>query len=496
MTGTGTATPAQHGMWITERAGAGGLAFHMPLAVWLDGPLDAEAMRAACAAVAERHPVLASALAERDGELLLEPGAAALYTVEGSPKVAELVEREIALPFDLERGPLARFTLASPEPKRHVLLFVAHHAIFDGISKDILLRDLAAAYSGATLSPLAAPAPELPEPGAAAGFWATRWRDEWDVRLPGLSGVSMRAAPGDAVDFTLGGLGEISAQLGLTRFEALLAAFHVLLRSYGDERPAVAVDLSTRGEPTREHVGHFVNELPVFSRPQGTFAQFARELRAELRELYGYRQIPLARAVGGISPRTALTPVSMSYRRREEPGPLFAGLGASVEWMMFNGWVRNTLHLQVVDGPEGVAARLQFNPALLSRAGCESVRDDLTALLRAVAEQPEAALEQLPLPATQPPAALHAPATHAAPAAGTPAGLLGEVRAIFAQALTLDDVEADDDLFELGGHSLTITRIIAMTREQLDVELSFEVFIDDATPAGAAAEIARLLEES
>ncbi|NUT10368.1 MAG: hypothetical protein HOQ38_07805 [Nonomuraea sp.] len=501
MTGSWPASPAQQGMWFTERAGVAGRAFHMPLAVWLDGPLDVAALRVACAEVACRHPVLGGVLAEDGGELRVVPRA-----TPGMGEGGDLQE-ELAAPVDPVQGPAARFTLIRQDAKRHVLLFQAHHAVFDGESKDVLLRDLAACYEGLAPPALGATYAEvaglqrdrladaLPE---ARRYWRDRWADQRELCLPGLTGVSVAAAPGAALDFAVEGLGGIAARLDVTRFEAVMAAFAVLLHAYGNRRPAVGVDLSTRTERSRDHLGAFVNELPVIAAPEGgTFGAFARSLRGDLRAMYRHRDVPLARAVDGIGPRAALTPVSLSYRRRPESSPLFPGLGATVEWMMFNGWVRNTLHLQIVDDEAGTAARLQYNPALLDATGAERIRDDLTTLLTALTADPGSPLDRLPLPAAVPAAVPTASMTVAAPTDGpVDADLLREIQAIFAKELELDEVEPDDDLFDLGGHSLTITQIMATAQKRYGVELSFELFIDDATATAVAAEIARLREEA
>ncbi|MGW0203321.1 phosphopantetheine-binding protein, partial [Nonomuraea sp. NPDC003201] len=105
-----------------------------------------------------------------------------------------------------------------------------------------------------------------------------------------------------------------------------------------------------------------------------------------------------------------------------------------------------------------------------------------------------APLDRLPLPAPVPAASvITADRGAAGPVA---AELVREIQAIFAKELELDDVEPDDDLFDLGGHSLTITQIMARARERYGVELSFEVFIDDATATSIAAEVARLREQA
>ncbi|MGI5157091.1 condensation domain-containing protein [Microbispora sp. CA-102843] len=511
------ASLAQHGMWITERMGCGGRVYHMPLAIRFDGPLDVDRLLAACHDVVRAHPQLAAALQERDGVLRLVP--AAVPPPIGSEDASgrepgELVDRETSLALDLGTGPAARFTVFRLAPERHLLVFVAHHAVFDGMSKDILVRGLADAYAGL-------PSPVLPLAygeaverenarvaellGDAAEFWRDRWRDRQDLRLPGLSGVSTRAAAGDAVDFALpADLGVAADKMGVTRFELVLAAVHTLLAAYGNEDAAVAVDLSTRTEETRGHIGLFVNELPVaVPAPGGRFAEFAHSVREELRAAYRFRQVPLARAVGGVSPRTALTPVSVSYRRRDGSAPEFAGVTASVDWMSFNQAVRGTLHLQVVDAPDGVAARLQFNPLALSRSGCETVAEHLLALLRAVAAAPDADVADLPLPspvvdgvvepsfarADEPAAAQRGGEADAAP-------YLVEVGEIWREVLGMPEIGPDEDLFDLGGHSLSITQIIAKVRERMDVELSFDVFFDEPTITGIAAEVARLREEA
>ncbi|MFC4062861.1 condensation domain-containing protein [Planomonospora corallina] len=534
------ASLAQHGLWLTERTGAGGgAAHHLPLAVHLEGPLDEAALRDACAAVAARHPVLAAALVEEDGELRLVPGAAGPpFTVadvaEGDVPAA--VDAEVARPFDLSAGPLARFALFRLEPKRHLLLVVAHHAAFDGMSKDLLLHDLAAAYGGSLPAPPATSHGEAAagehdrvaaKLAAAAEFWRPRWNDGGGLLLPGLRRVSLRAAPGGTVDVALGSgpgaaLGPAAERIGVTRFELLLAALHTLLYGYGNTPATVSVDVSTRTERTREQVGMFVNELPVTaspdgtSAPDGTFAAFARSVRDELRAAYRFREVPVARALGGVSPRASLTPVSLSYRRRGED-PLFPGLGSRVEWTMPAGAVRGTLHLQVVEAPDGVTAHLRFDPGCLDRASCEAVAGHLTALLRAVAARPDALITELPLPPRQQaapgtasgtvpaPGAGAGPVSTAASTAGTaPAGaasaggspVVDEVLEIWREVLGFDDITPDDDLFDLGGHSLSITQIIARVRDRMGVELSFEVFIDTPTAAGVAADVERLREEA
>ncbi|MER5648312.1 condensation domain-containing protein [Streptosporangium sp. NPDC002524] len=545
-------TFTQQGMWVTEQTVGGGAAYHMPILVHLRGDLDTGALLAACAAVAARHPMLGSVVAEVDNELRLVPGAQVPVRETSIPSsgdgddvddgendksgeskerygravqeaVQEAVREEILRPFDLEKGPLARFTLFAVGPGRHLLLFVAHHLVFDGQSKDILVRDLAAFHNGE-------PPPPLPGidhgraerdrvaallPGARE-FWKPRWRDPGETVVLGHALRSRRAGEGRVLRFAVdpsipprspsvppseaasvpssepssapglssepasGSLPAPASASGrppasppgtqapaLTRFEVLLAALHTLLLGYGNTEVTTAVDLSTRPPEAAGHIGLFVNELPVASSPspEATFREFAGALRAELREVYRFRQVPLSRAMPRLRPHAALVPVSVSYRTRRDADPVFAGLDASVEWTVFNHAVRGALHLQCVDGPGGLEISLRHDPETVPDAG--RVADDLRLLLERATHHPDLSLHEI-----------------LENEMGSVTTLTDQVREIWEEVLGISPIADDDDIFDLGGHSLTITQIIARMRKRLDIEVSLDAFFDNPTIAG------------
>ncbi|WP_440099570.1 condensation domain-containing protein [Streptosporangium sp. H16] len=557
-------TFTQQGMWVTEQTVGGGAAYHMPILVHLRGDLDTGALLAACEAVVARHPMLRSVVAEVDNELRLVPGAgvpvreAVISSGSADPDavtggfppdtrdlqappnapdpssenaenaenaesgesdengesgerygraVRAAVREEILREFDLEKGPLARFTLFGIDPGRHLLLFVAHHLVFDGQSKDILVRDLAAFYNGEPPPPLPALDHGRAErervaallPGARE-FWKPRWRDPGETVVLGRALRSRRAGEGRVLRFTVDpsitsrsssvpSSGPSSASgpssdspsasgpssalpsgtqtPGLTRFEVLLAALHTLLLGYGNTAVTTAVDLSTRPPEAAGHIGLFVNELPVASSPspEATFREFATALRAELREVYRFRQVPLSRAMPRLRPHAALVPVSVSYRTRRDADPVFAGLDASVEWTVFNHAVRGALHLQCVDGPGGLRISLRHDPETVPDAA--RVADDLRLLLERAMHDPDLSLHEI-----------------LENEMGSVTTLTDQVREIWEEVLGISPIADDDDIFDLGGHSLTITQIIARMRKRLDIEVSLDAFFDNPTIAG------------
>ncbi|MGC0416366.1 non-ribosomal peptide synthetase [Embleya sp. AB8] len=422
-------SPAQHGIRFTELAGPTGTAHHLPLAVRFTGDLDPEALADACDAVVARHPVLAGALREAEGELWLVPADVVPRLsrvdltdtpIERRPAaLAELIRRETLHPFDPATGPLVRFTLIDAGPGARVFLVVAHHLAFDGGSKDILIRELGAHYAAFGTGTK----PDLPDPAepadaehlarAAADFTRrvtlarTRFADT-DAEppatiLPGRRRTAGAAGPAESVPIPidddlrrdLAGTAEL---LGVSTFALLLAALHTQLWRYGNERATVAIDLGTRTPHNRDRVGPYVNELPIHTDPGADtpFRDFAQALRADLRKLYPVRDVPLGRVVAGLTPRLALAPVSMSYRRRTEV-PEFAGLPAEIDWTMFNRAARGDLHVQCLDDPDRITLNLHYATAALDRAAAERIAGHHLTLLRAIVADPDTPLGRLPM---------------------------------------------------------------------------------------------------
>ncbi|MFF1412486.1 amino acid adenylation domain-containing protein [Streptomyces sp. NPDC058289] len=415
------ASPAQQGVWLTDRLGLAREAFHMPVRISFDR-IDMAALARAVTAVTERHPALSARLVERDGRVWQEPAAQRpeLVQLEAPADEADLeklLEEEAARPFSLETGPLSRFTLHRRADGSAELLVTAHHAVFDGNSKDVLTRDLAAAYGAAPLPVTTAPATpgaSTADPGTvrrAAEWYGPRWAAATDPVLPGAPRTPTVAGAGEAVEWRLDGAeaGELAAAAalaGTTVFEFLLAALHGLLRRYGGDAVPVSVPLSTRTPELADEIGLFVNELPVHAPAADaseTFAAFAAAVRAELRAGYPYRGVPFGSAVAGLGPRVGLTAVSLGYRRRG-PDLDFAGTGALIAWAVHNRTARNTLHLQVVEAPGGhgplgggIDFSLQYDPAVLAPDAARRIAGHYGTLLAGAVAAPEARLLDLPL---------------------------------------------------------------------------------------------------
>ncbi|MGL4966917.1 MAG: condensation domain-containing protein, partial [Inquilinus sp.] len=144
---------AQQRLWFLSQLEGGGAAYNIPVAVRLEGRLDAAALEAALGDVVGRHESLRTLLVEEGSgpaQRILERSEAWLeLRVEeiGEAELAEALSRAAGAGFALDRELPLRGRLYRLEAERHVLLLVLHHSAGDGWSLTPLLRDLGEAYA-------------------------------------------------------------------------------------------------------------------------------------------------------------------------------------------------------------------------------------------------------------------------------------------------------------------------------------------------------------
>ena len=114
--------------------------YNVPRKLRLRGPVDAERLEQAINEVVQRHDVLSTGYRIADGAGVPITGATGRIalqridlTAEADPEAAatRCVAEEVALPFDLDNGPLLRTLLLRLAPQEHILLVSVHHVTAD-----------------------------------------------------------------------------------------------------------------------------------------------------------------------------------------------------------------------------------------------------------------------------------------------------------------------------------------------------------------------------
>ncbi|MEU6842767.1 amino acid adenylation domain-containing protein [Streptomyces sp. NPDC046716] len=460
---------AQQRLWFLDRLAPGGSLYNVPLVLPLTGDLDPDALRTALRELVRRHASLRTRLtATADGEPVqsVDPaGEPALATEDlghlpASERTAAAAERaraEAVLPFDLAAGPLTRFRLLRLDERCSVLMVTMHHAVSDGWSVGVLLRDLGALYRAA-LDGGAAALPPLPVQYRDYAVWQRAlldgplrdaqlgyWLDCLADARPVLDLPTDRPRPasprhvGDTVPVLLPAgltarLGEVSARLGATRFMTLLAVFSLLLGRYAGVRDvSIGTPVSGRVRPELDDlIGFFVNTLVLRSRwDEGqTFAEFLGTVREGALSAFEHQDVPFEQVVEGVRPPrdpswTPLFQVMMAMQDVPQEMPLAPGLAMAVresagpvaKFDLTLVWEESSLESGALRGA------IEYDVDLFDRATVERLAGHFGTLLEAALAAPETPLHELSmLDEAELEALVGAPA---AGAAGTPDTLLG-----------------------------------------------------------------------
>ncbi|MGW4954293.1 amino acid adenylation domain-containing protein [Streptomyces parvulus] len=288
---TAPVTPLQRGLFF--QAQLAGPAGHYVAQSYFtfDRRLDADALADAMAAVIARHPVVGAGFTTDDDgdpvQVLAAGRRAVVRTVEAATDAEaeelRLTDRDTG--FDLAAPPLIRLTVVRLPDGRDGLLLSYHLLLWDGWSREIVLRDLFDAYEAVLAGSPPAAVPAAPgfedhartlaskDPAVSERFWARH--------LSGLSGPTLLAGPGPdltddlprALVHTLDAerserLREAARTHGVTLNSLLTGAFGLLLGARTGRTDAVfGVTVSGRdGEGLSDIVGVLLNTVPAWTR--------------------------------------------------------------------------------------------------------------------------------------------------------------------------------------------------------------------------------------
>ncbi|MGA5896017.1 amino acid adenylation domain-containing protein [Streptomyces venetus] len=304
---TAPVTPLQRGLFFqAQMAGSAG---HYVAQSWFtfDRRLDTDALAEAMAYVIGRHPVVGAGFTtDDDGNpvQVLAPGRRVdvrTIALSTEAEVDALRVRDRDTGFDPAEPPLIRMTVVRLPDDRDGLLLSYHLLLWDGWSREIVLRDLFDAFSAVLAGEPLVPTPATPsfedharalhakDPAVSERFWAEH--------LAGLPGPTLLAGPAPvlsdalprALVHTLSAerselLREAAKVHGVTLNSVLTGAFGLLLGARTGRSDAVfGVTVSGReGEGLSGIVGVLLNTVPTWTRarPDDTVREYLSAVQA------------------------------------------------------------------------------------------------------------------------------------------------------------------------------------------------------------------------
>lgn len=428
---------AQQHLFAEENLYRTRAAYTVASGVRMTGEFSVPALRAALAAVTDRHEALRTSIHVIDGK----PAQVVLASVEPDLVHVDLADRPEAeraatawellaeaqdRPFDLTRAPLCRALLIRIAPDEHWLLLTLHHIVVDGWGMGVLWRDLRIAYESALTgeTPSFAPLPltytqyaERQHHALGDGRLA-RSLDHWRHRLAGpLPGPALpldrprppvRAFSGACHVFTLPGhlvraVRELTVRNRTTSFVVLLSVFACLLQRYGGEDDViVGVPLSGRHLPGTENlVGYLVNPLPLRLRPVDEMSvdELVAQTRRATLEAIDHQDLPFDRLVRAVAPHRDLSvqplfQTMFSVQEIPENGAEFPGVHTTALPLPDGRTATSDLNVLFHDAGTTIEAYLEYRSDLFDAATIERLAGHLHHLL-ADAARPGATVGRL-----------------------------------------------------------------------------------------------------
>lgn len=313
------ASVAQRLLWVLERFRGQHGAVNCPIMLRLRGRLDDDRLADGLAALVARHESLRTTFtgrAARLTQLVHDARPVPLHredltSDDRDRALRTAITHEVRLPVDPERSPL-RVTLFRLADDDHCLFVTLHHAVTDGTSCGLVVRDLRSLTGcGPPLPPVRWQYPRFcrwqdewltgSEVDEDRAYWTDRLAGAHVPRLPLLPAVSGQpwcgASVTDVLDAaTVAALGRLAAAQRTTVATALLAVHYLVLREHtGDDDITVASFLANRTRPeVRDTVGLLANMAVLRTRIDrlDDFAEVVRRTHSTAMDAFVHQRLP------------------------------------------------------------------------------------------------------------------------------------------------------------------------------------------------------------
>ena len=443
-------TPLQEGLLFHAHLAADGPDVYTgQLTLTIDGPLDADRLRAAGQALLDRHPNLRAAFrrrkngqavavipahvplpwttldlpvpnlsapslvdpdladADHPGRRASRPGSSGMGPSDaGASDLRAFLDADLGRRFDPATAPLLRMTLIRLGAQRHRLVVTHHHLLLDGWSVPLLIEELIALYRA---DPLPPPADFRAYLAWAAAQDRTAAAAAWRENLAGLDGPTLLAGrpPAQAVvpdrtvrdlpaDLTAR-LGALGRSRGLTLNTLVQGAWGIVAGALTG-RDDVVVGATVAGRPPElagsdTMIGLFLNTVPVRIRldPAAPVVTALRDLQDSQARLLDHQHLGLSeiqRQSGHAELFDSLT-VFENYPLGTSRPDLADGLRVT------GAEVRDCAHypLTLTARPgERMHLDLEYRGDLFDRPAADALLDRLTRTLARICDAPDAPL--------------------------------------------------------------------------------------------------------
>ncbi|PCN44114.1 non-ribosomal peptide synthetase [Brevibacillus laterosporus] len=406
---------------LAEQEAQNGTSYNLPVGICIEGKLDYAKLREQIKHVISRHEALRTSFHLREGEIVQqihdEVDIPLVYT-EGTEEQLSSLTEEFVQPFVLSEAPLIRLQLVKVAEEKHILLLDMHHIISDGLSMNILIKELLHLYQGEQL-------PELSVTYKDFAAWQnsflstenvqkqeTYWRNLLAEPLPELNlpvDVDVNTTQngrGHVQSFkidaeTTAALKKISDQCKATLYHTLFAVYEIFLaKCCYTEDTAVLTVTSGRTHPFVENmVGMFVHTLPVRLQVTSnkTWLYIIEEMKQQIVEMIENQDYPLEYMVERLQFPIEKVRAGFTYQSadHELPNTLSAGELTLTPFEVKNAATRSDVSLLIQETNDGLSCLMECNAAIFNETKLDVLIDWFKKLLIELLEHPMSEISKI-----------------------------------------------------------------------------------------------------
>ncbi|RYF99342.1 MAG: non-ribosomal peptide synthetase, partial [Chitinophagaceae bacterium] len=347
-------------------------------------------------------------------------------------EAVRLAEKEVLKTFDLTSAPLLRIKLYLLNKEKYLLLLVVHHAIADGWSLGVFLRELMMFYNAITGN-RSIHLPELPIQYPDFAYWQTNvllgeasqssmsyWKKQLAGEIPVLElptdhqRGSRQTFSGGKHRFVVSpqlvqAIDKLCRQEDVTLFMALLTTFIMLLHRYsGQDEILVGTPIANRNRQELENlIGVFINTLVLRTKipDEVSFRELLKQVRDISLDAYAHQDLPFEKLVEELKPQRDLsrTPLFQAvFNMQNAPMPELRIQGLDIGFIDIDRGVSQfdiTLMMSLSDG-EWVGT-VEYNRDLFRPATIDRMFQSFRMLLENAIIQPDLPVSKLQLMTTE-----------------------------------------------------------------------------------------------
>lgn len=428
---------AQERLWVLTGFSAASVAYHMPVAFRITGPLDLAVLRQAFNIVIERHEILRTVFADIGGNQVQQvrsPEEAGFAITVFEPEtrltpveLTRFLQDKWQMLFDLKQGPLLNcFVLKNGSES--VLSFNMHHMISDGWSVQLVYEEVTAAYRR-LLEGNGVKQPALSFQYRDFSVWQRTnllagkheqalsfWKKQFEETVPVLhlpvdfNRPEVKTYNGATYSLRLTDLAYVQLRemmriSGSSLYTVLMALVNLMLKKYTDQDDIVMGTpvLGRTHHQLADQVGFYANTLPVRTKIDSaiSFRAFLEQVRHNLLLVLEYQDLPFETLVNDLQlkrdlSRSPLFDVMVllqdapDYSRKAvTPDLFFERLNINPQTAKYD------LTFSFGELPEGLLLELEYNTDLFRADTIDRMALHLNSLIAQAAADPDIKIRDL-----------------------------------------------------------------------------------------------------